>query len=348
MSKKHKHGKRKEPSKLTSFLKTLVVILSITLFFLLDGETSKKFLFNSSELLILVYLATFIGAVFEYKAWNEVILFLAKPLIKVGKLSPVSATSIITSIFSATAANTMISDSYKSASITRREMLTTALCNAYFTMVSHSLRIAAQLIALIGMAGVYYYSFTFLTGFIFILVVLLISRLFFYKNDVQDRGVCSKEVEVKERPKTWSKIIKTSNARSIRSVFRVMFVTLPIYLLVFYLIQIGYFNHFADELPSWLTHYLTPEMFSILTARLGGLISAGSVANSFLLLNTVSTKQIFIVFLIGFIVTLPIRVLRRNLPVLLGIFSFDDAIFIVMTMLLSRIIFSLLGIYFFI
>jgi len=302
------------------------------------------------KLFILVGAASFIGAIFEYKAWTRFIVFIAAPLIKLGKLPSISAVAFITAIFSNNAANTLIAGSYKEGNINHREMIVSGLCNSFPAMVSHSLRIFFPLFALVGMAAVWYYSFTFGVGLITTIVVLIISRFLAKKETEQqiiDTNIDTEKKASNEKLNkkySWKEVLKKSANRTLKAVWRLIYITMPIYLVVGYMSSKHMFDFWKHLVPQSIQHFMTPEMMTVLSARLAGLVSAASAASEYLHSNKIEIWQVVLAFLIGNIITNPIRTLRRNLPTATGIFPGKDGLWIVLILQTVRLLSALIAI----
>lgn len=291
------------------------------------------------KLIILVGTACFVGAVFEYKAWSRFASFLALPLIRFGRLPEVSGVAFVTALFSNNAANTLVASSHAEGNITRREMLISGLCNSYPAMVSHSLRILLPLLSAIGMAAVYYYSFTFGTGLLMTVVFLGISRSF---GGVAATGEGDElETPMERKVYAWSEVFSKSGKRAGGTVVRLLYITAPIYLVVGYMSKHHMFDFWKEFIPESMSQWLSVEVMAVLAARLGGLVNAAGVASGFLVEHKMEPWQIVLAFMVGNVITNPIRTLRRNLPAAMGIFPGRDGLWIVLILQSLRLLFAL-------
>ncbi len=293
------------------------------------------------KLLTLVGIAAFVGAVFEYKAWSRFAAFMVKPLIKFGRLPDVCGVALVTAIFSNNAANTLIANSYEEGNITRREMIISGLCNSYPAMVSHSLRILFPLLSAIGIAAIGYYSFTFGIGLLMTFAFLLYSRLS-SKHD-PEITVDAQTIPGK-RDYSWTEVTKKSLKRAGKLLLRLLYITVPIYFMVAYMAKNQLFNFWKELIPDSIQHWLTPETMAILAARLGGLVNAAGVASEFLNQQQITHWQIVLAFIIGNVITNPIRTIRRNLPAAMGIFPGRNGLLIVLILQSLRLAFAVLAI----
>jgi hypothetical protein len=318
-------------------------VAAVATFYVL-AHADAKLLYRTGrsllKLIILVGTACFIGAVFEYKAWSRFASFLALPLIRFGRLPEVSGVAFVTALFSNNAANTLVASSRSEGNITRREMLISGLCNSYPAMVSHSLRILFPLLSAIGMAAVYYYSFTFGTGLLMTIVFLVISRSYASGDATEALGNGEGCLE-KRKKYNWGEVFRKSAHRTGVTVLRLLYITAPIYLVVAYMSKHHMFDVWKEFIPASMSQWLSPEVMAVLAARLGGLVNAAGVASGFLADHKMEHWQIVLAFLVGNVITNPIRTLRRNLPAAMGIFPGRDGLWIVLILQTLRLLLSI-------
>ena len=123
------------------------------------------------KLLIMVSIGCFIGTIFECRNWMKTAAFLAKPLIRLGRLPDICGTAFLTAFVSNPAANSMIAAAYADKKITRRDMILNGIANSYAAKVSHSMRISFALVSAFGtawLAGIAYFAIQFFTGFLLV------------------------------------------------------------------------------------------------------------------------------------------------------------------------------------
>ena len=352
--------KKKKRSPLNMILTALWLISAtgIILFLIIKGDSTlwQRGLPRLFKMFMLVGVASFIGAVIEYRAWTRFVAFIALPIMKFGRLPSISAVSFITALFSQNAANTLISNSYQEGNMSHRQMFISALCNSFPAMVSHSMRIVFPLLSLIGMAGVWYYSFTFGVGAVMTACFLLISRILSVRDERENNQATESENKSEDSVEaatniekriterySWKEVIKKSFHRTYRTLLRLLYITTPIYLLVIYMAKHHMFDFWNKITPDSMQHVLTPEMMTVFSARIGGLLNAASVASEFLNQNKIEIWQIVVAFMIGNIITNPIRTVRRNLPMTMGIFPKTDGLLIVLILQSLRMITTLVA-----
>ncbi|NOY75234.1 MAG: hypothetical protein GXP32_05520 [Kiritimatiellaeota bacterium] len=289
------------------------------------------------RLVLVVGLGCFAGAVFEYRGWIRYISFLAKPMMRLAKLPDICGTAFITAIVSNNAANSIISDAYSEKRIKRREMFLSAVANSYLAEVSHAFRIMFVIIFTLGLPGVLYFIIQFSIGLARTCLILV-----FGKEKVGTNAGCHIERDSTKRRMPWRETFKKAFARTSRMLKRIVLVTVPIYVGVVLMSKYGVFTAWRNSMPEFLTPYFSPEVMTVMFARLGGFVSAASVAMELSDKGVISVAQILLAFFAGNLVTNPIRTVRRNLPSALGIFPGKDGFWIVMILQVSRFATALL------
>lgn len=288
------------------------------------------------SLLLIAGISCFLGAIFEMRNWVRWASFAAKPLIKYSRLPDICGTAFLTAILSNNAANSMISGAHEDKTITHREMLLAALANSFPTKVYHNLKVV-YLIPLLGMAGFIYFGVQFLSGFIRTFIVLTIARL--GSDKISDS---LQEKEYKVLP--WKETIVKARKRTARLLTKILKIAIPLYLIIHTLKHFGVFKVLEGNIPDSLSSVLSPDIISIIVARLANLTSAAQLGKDLLNSGDITAYQIVIALCIGNIVTMPFRTVQRNLTTAMSIFPRKDAIMIVSIVQGSRIIAALITI----
>ena len=338
---------------------SIISLLIIGLFFgiligdILVQQIGYKIVFKTlsilSKLWLMGYIATFIGGIFEFRSWMKFIAFFTYPFIKLGKFSNVSGASFLTAFISSKAANSLIVSSYKDDKISRREMFLCGACNSCAIQFSHYIRIMFRFIGLSGMVGVYYYSFNLGTCLILILLFTILNNYLISKknkSNLEESGSDIKQAEEKIQHKilSWKATFKRSNSRAFKLLLRMLIVSTPLYFLSQYLIVSGILKNLQNYMPKLIAEFITPEVMSVLVARLGGLTSAATVGGALLKDGTISQLEFLFALIIANIITNPIRTVRRNLPNALSIFPKYDGFYLVLMLQTIRFLFAVIAI----
>ena len=322
--------------------------LLVVVFVLSQGSSAinLRILKSLGRLILLVGLATFIGSIFELRNWTSFAGVLLRPLIAYARLPQLAGAAMVTALFSNYAAGSLLAGSFAEGRLTRFEMRVGAICNSYIAYVSHSLRVMYPIVGALGIPALYYFGMMFGAGLIITLVAVTISRLrpaaaISGYAEADDEGLQAAKILNQRELGSWPETLRKSGQRTKEIVIRVVCITVPLYVLVTYLNQAGFFQVWKDFVPEIATPFFPPEVLTIMAARLGGLISAAGVASELFAQGAVGYAHILLALFAGNIITNPIRTLRRNLPSAMGIFPPRDGFFIVMVMQGSRLLFAL-------
>ncbi len=309
---------------------------------------STRTLLTLARLCLYVWVGTFIGAVFEFRGWMRWFAFLARPLMRLARISELAAAAFITAFVSNSAANAMVAGARAEGEISRRELIVCGIANAFPAKVSHFMRILFPLIGTIGLPGALYAGIQFLTGAVRTALVWLIGGAPRAKDG--DGGVgsvdaSSERVDLLRRsgPLSWPKTLVKASKRASRILGRVCLISAPMYMIVSFLAAFGFFDTWKSAMPSAISGVLPPEVMTVIVARLGGILSAAAAAVELRTSGALNDIQITSAFLIGNMFTNPIRAVRRNLPASLGIFG-QDGFVIVLVVQLFRFIAALIAV----
>jgi hypothetical protein len=296
----------------------------------------ERVLWGIFRLLIVVSAGCFIGSVFEYRNWMSGASFLVKPLMKWGRLPSVSGGAFLTAIASNNAANSIIAGAYADGKITRKEMILSGIANSYPAKISHSLRILFPVAATLGFPALIYFALQFFCGFLRTFIIFWIGRSKEEQKLNEDPGVPEKKIL------PWPETFRKSSKRTGKLLLRVILITAPMYLLVAWMGRAGIFKSWEKFMPETFSHIFSPEVMTVMAARLGGFVSAAGIAYELKNAGTLTTAQILIAFFAGNIITNPIRTLRRNLPSAIGIFPKSDGLWIVLILQSFRLLFAVI------
>lgn len=292
-----------------------------------------------SRLLLMVGIASFIGALMEARCWYR---FLGSGLIKItqkARLPEVIGFAMPIALYSSVGANSMLIASHKKGEIKTSALITGGMANSYLAHLSHSVRVMYPVIALIGIAGISFFAIQLTGGLLLIIFVFCIHRKLNAKENTKNTV---QPLENKE-PKPWKQSIKQSLLRTCSILFRMIYMTIPLMLGTEWIIKSGLLDFWEEAIPYQVAKYFPAELIAIVIAQIGGLIQSASVGANLLSENMVSHAQILLAMLIASAVGNPIRTLRRNLPTALGIFPVKVAFTIVFSMQFARFIITILG-----
>lgn len=312
---------KKEKKKMTAFEKVLAKLKTIGRLFLMVG------------------IAGFFGALMEARLWYR---YLGKSLIKItqkARLPEIIGIAMPIALYSSVGANSMLAASHKNGELPSSALITGGMANSYLTHFSHSVRVMYPVIALIGIAGIGFFTVQLLGGFLLICGCFV---LHWYTSKQKEQDFSHLKLENKE-PLAWNRAIKQGLLRTLAILFRMGYITIPLMLGTEWIIKSGMLDFWEEAVPYQVAKFFPAELIAIVIAQMGGLIQSASVASHFLAENMVNHAQILLAMLAASAIGNPIRTLRRNLPAALGIFPVSAALIIVFSMQFARLIITILG-----
>ena len=290
------------------------------------------------RILIAVSLGVAIGTVFECRNGVKYISFLAKPLLRLSRLPEICGTAFLTAFFSNIAASGMLAGAYNDNKITRRDMIIGAVINSFPAYAMIMIFVMFILIPMIGKIAVIYCIAVIVLDLIRTIVFVGIIRFLNKRSYSHDY-----KFEYSE-PLPWNKVFKKAKKRTFRIVKKFALVAIPLYILITYLVHIGLFAVINKHLPDFFATFVPPEIMSIIVAKLAGLTTAATVAMGMLQMSKITILQVLLAFFAGNILNIPIRSIKHNLPIMLGIYPGKNGLWIVLISESSRMLMSLLAV----
>ncbi len=292
-----------------------------------------------SRLFLMVGIASFLGALMEARCWYR---YFGKGLIRItqkARLPEVIGLAMPIALYSSVGANSMLIASHQKGEIPTSALITGGMANSYLAHFSHSVRVMYPVIALIGIAGIGFFTVQLLGGF---LLVCGVFFLHWYTSKQKEQDFSHLALEQKE-PKPWDTALKQGILRSLAILFRMGYITIPLMLGTEWIIKSGLLDFWDEAVPYQVAKFFPAELIAIVIAQIGGLIQSSSVSAHFLAEGMVSHAQILLAMLVASAVGNPIRTLRRNLPTALGIFPVKVALTIVLSMQFARFLITVIG-----
>jgi hypothetical protein len=270
------------------------------------------------RLLLYMGVGLLIGQVIESMGWAAKLGGWAAPLLRWGHLKPESGASFTAAFFSGIMANTMLMTFYQEGRIGRRELILTYLFNNGLpTYLLHLPTTFFIILPLTRQAGLIYLGFTGAAALLRSAGILAWSR---WRLPPAGGGGASLEVTPPARkekmlPEIWLKFQ--------RRFLRVIFYTLPIYILIFLANDYGLFRWLREAAAAHVpVTFLPVEAASVVIFSVAAEFTSGmAAAGAFLQAGALTVPQTVIALILGNIVATPIRALRHQLPSHMGIFS---------------------------
>jgi hypothetical protein len=251
--------------------------------------------------------------------WTNRLAVLARPLIKMGRLSPITGASFSVAFFSGVSANSMLAEAYDAEKITQSELILANLFNSLPRFFLHLPTVFFLTVPLIKGAAVIYVGLTFAAALIQTFFVVLSGRLIL--------PISTEPISIKTRDKgkpSFKEVTAKSLKRLKKRLLKLLKLMIPVYVLFFLLNWYGLFAKLEELIAAkvWFLNWLSPQSLGIVILHVTTEFSAGLAAASVLLAeNSLSVREVVLALLVGNILAAPIRALRHQLPYYTGIYN---------------------------
>ncbi len=272
-----------------------------------------------ARLLIFISIGLMVAGFIEALNWTRKMSVFAAPMIRFGHLSDLTGAAFSMAFFSGVAANTMLSEAYDKGQLSKKELL---LANMFNSLPAYFLHLPTTFfltLPLIKGAAFVYIGLTLGAALLRTLGVAILSHFLLGPENLS--GKYGKRAVGKV---SFRQAGQRTIARFKKRIRKIIRLTLPIYIIFFWLSDTGMFQLLEHALTGHLTwlSWLSPKAVSIIALQVAAEFSAGLVAAGALLQDgTMSSQEIILTLLIGNILSSPIRAVRHQFPYYAGIFK---------------------------
>jgi len=288
----------------------------------------SRIIWPLTRLMMFIGIGLFVGQVIEAAGWTRFLAFLAKPIFKFSKLQEQCSAAFTAAFISGVAGTAMLVEFYKEGKISKRSLFITNLLNqfpAYFLHLPTTLMI---IIPLTGKAGVIYFLLTLLAVILRTILLLIYGRLSSHLESnvrpvIPGNNLQKESRSEKNKSKKPKGIIESIKKKLPGRIIRIAVYVLPIYTLVFVVHSAGFFDIIRECLAQFVvTTFIPMESLSLVILSFTAEFTSGfAAAGALLSQGILSIKQTVLALIIGNIIAFPLRALRHQLPVYLGLFS---------------------------
>ena len=278
-----------------------------------------------TRLILSVSVGLLVANFIESLNWTHFMARLASPLIRLGHLSDITGASFSMAFFSGVSANSMLAEGYDQGKLGSRELVLANLFNSLPTYFLHLPTMFFITAPLIKGAAFIYVGLTLFAAMCRTFFIVLVGRMIL-------PGRKKSELESKlnqNEPKSWQEALVIAGGRFKKRIKKILYFTVPIYCLIFYLNKIGHFEaieKFISQYISFLS-WLHPESIGIIVLHIVAEFTAGlALAGALLDAGNLSYREVVLALLVGNIVSSPMRALRHQFPYYAGIFPAGIAI----------------------
>ena len=265
-------------------------------------------------------LGLFIASLLEALNLTRPIAKLAHPLVRYAHLSDVSAAAFALALFSPATSNAFIGEKLEEKKISNREVIILNLFNSLPSTIVHLPTVFFIAFPILGMPALIYVSLSFLAALLRTLTTVFIGRLLL--------PVCDVRCENHREPKTkvdnfWKLAFKTGVSRFLKRCPRLIYISIPIYIIIFYLQLFGFF----EIVEKWLSttvgfSFLNAKSLSVVMLYMAAEMQAALVAAATLYNNqSINGHEVVLALLIGNLLSTPMRGIRHQLPAYMGYYN---------------------------
>lgn len=271
------------------------------------------------RLICFISLGLVAGQVIESTGWTRYLAKVAGPLFRFAGLGDRCSAAFTTAFVSGVASNSMLYGFYKDGSISRRQLFMANFLNQFPAYFLHLPTTFFIVIPLVGKAGLVYFGLTF--SALILRSVFLVALGHVMLDGEKDGDI---DVESKEpTAKGWQAVKDGIRKRFPKRVATIATWVIPIYVAVFFVHRLGFFDFMNEALAHLAISKIMPvESLSVVVLGFTAEFTSGFAAAGALLdAGVLTVKQTALALIIGNIIAFPIRAVRHQLPRYAGIFS---------------------------
>ena len=280
-------------------------------------EIWSQLLWPLLRILFFVALGLMVASLIESLKWTNHLAVIARPLIRLGRLSAISGASFTMAFVSGVSANTILAEALDQGRLQKKEMILANLFNSLPRYFLHLPTVFFLTVPLIKGAAFIYVGITFLAALLQTMAVVVVSRLMLHRNVAADMP----RTEETARP-TLRQALDKALQRLKKRMKKITLFLVPVYILFFVLGRFAFFDRLEEIFASaWFLSWLNPQSLGIVILHVTAEFSAGLAAASVLLANnSLGVREVVLALLAGNILAAPIRAVRHQLPYYMGIF----------------------------
>lgn len=272
------------------------------------------------RLIISVSFGLFVAILIESLNWTHFVARLAGPVVRLARLKDIAGASFSMAFFSGLAANSMLAEQYEKRQLSDRELVLSNLFNSLPTFFIHLPQMFFVALSFLGGTAFIYIGMTLLAAFLRTACIVVLGRLFL---PPLPEG-CITCILDEQKAKKWADALDKTWRRFKRRILRILLVTIPVYIVIYYANKYGIFLWLENAMTSHVgaLAILPPQAMSIVVFQMAAEMSAGlAAAGSLLNAGGLAPREIVLALLVGNILSTPMRAFRHQFPFYAGIFK---------------------------
>jgi len=276
----------------------------------------KRIVWPLMRLTVFISIGLFVGQFIEGMGWTDRLSVMARPFMQWGHLSDRMGAVFTTAFFSGTASLSMLMSFHKEGKLSRREITLSVLLNTFPSFFLHLPTTFFILLPLVGKAGVAYLLLTFGAAILRLVAILTCTHFILPESPGYSH---EKTLEVKD----WKELLQETGKKFVSRLGNILIIVLPVYLIIALISDMGFFLWLRKSLAHEVASTFIPieamsiVIFSLVAEFTSGYAAAGAMLDA----GTLNVFQVVLALLLGNIIAAPVRALRHQMPIYMGIFS---------------------------
>lgn len=269
------------------------------------------------RLLLGLALGLLVANTLEALRWTRHLARLAQPLARAAHLRPVAGAAFALAFVSPASANGLLSEAHEAGRLSRRELVLANIFNSLPAFLTHTPTIFFLTWPVLGSPAVLYVLLTLVAAILRTGGTVLVGRLFLPPSSAADGG------EPEAAATGWRAALNKAWKRFLRRLPKLVYFTVPVYVLMYCLQRYGYFAVAEDWLSrhmDWLS-FLKPQAVGVIILHLAAELGAAlGAAGSLLQTGGLDARDVVLALLVGNILSTPMRAVRHQLPSYAGFY----------------------------
>ena len=269
------------------------------------------------RLLLGLALGLLIANTLEALRWTRHLARLARPLARVAHLPPVAGAAFALAFVSPASANGLLSERHEAGEISRRELMLANIFNSLPAFLTHTPTIFFLTWPVLGSPAIIYVLLTLLAAVLRTGGLVLAGRL------ILPLPAPATEAPGESGGTAWRAACAKAWKRFVRRLPKLVYFTVPVYVLMYVLQRYGYFTAAEDWLArhmDWLS-FLKPQAVGVIVLHLAAELGAAlGAAGGLLQTGGLTPRDVVLALMVGNILSTPMRAIRHQLPSYAGFY----------------------------
>ena len=288
--------------------------------------TLHLYIATLTKVTLMVFGGVMLGKILEERGWTRFFRHFTRPILKFARLPLYCEGALITSLVSGFAGDALLSLQYRDKNLNARQVILATMILNLPLFISFVPLLVGIVYPLTGWVGLVYLATQITASLGLMAVATGIGRLTFPPpNNDQPEGAQGESMN------PIPQVLKRATTDAAKVTFRILLIAGPIMGLVFYLVDIGFFQGLQQSIASHIRFPgLPPQALAITAAHALHIAGGAAVAGGLLKANLVTPKEALLAMILGNVIGTPFRNLRMALPRYLALYPPKLAVTIIL------------------